>query len=62
MWIPQTSEPTELEIVQQCVPAATEWGTVTGRTVEGVSGVLHTESNGSLTLRCVVTEGADVTQ
>lgn len=62
MWIPQTSEPSELEIVQQCVPAATEWGTLTGRTVEGVSGVLHTESNGGLTLRCVVTEDADVAQ
>ena len=62
MWIPLTSEPTEFEIVQQCVPAATEWGALTGRTVEGVSGVLHTESNGSLTLRCVVTEAADVAE
>ena len=62
MWIPLTAEPSELEIVQQCVPAASEWGTLTGRTVEGVSGVLHTESNGSLTLRCVVTEAVDVAQ
>lgn len=62
MWIPLTTEPTQLEIVQQCVPAATEWGSLNGRAVEGVSGVLHTESNGSLTLRCVVTEAADVAQ
>ena len=61
MWIPLTAEPTQLEIVQQCVPAATEWGALTGRTMQGVSGVIHTESNGSLTLRCVVTEAPDVT-
>lgn len=56
MWIPVTAEPSELEIVQQCVPSVTEWAAFVGRTAEGVSGALHTESNGSLTLRCAAVD------
>ena len=56
MWIAVTAEPSELEIVQQCVPSVTDWAAFAGRTAEGVSGVLHTESNGSLTLRCVAVD------
>lgn len=52
MWMPVTAIPSELEIVQRCVPSVTEWSTFTGTTADGVSGVLHTEDNGSLTLRC----------
>ena len=56
MWMPVSPEPSELEIVQLCVPSVGEW-TALGRTaVESVSGVLHVEDNGSLTLRCVAVE------
>ena len=56
MWIPVAVQPDDLSIVQQCVPSVTEWGALGIRPIDGVSGVLHVESNGSLTLRCVALE------
>lgn len=56
MWMPVSPEPSELEIVQLCVPSVGEWTALGRTTVDGVDGVLHVEDNGSLTLRCVAVE------
>lgn len=56
MWMPVAVQPDDLALVQQCVPSVSEWVALGIRPVDGVSGVLHVESNGSLTLRCVALE------
>lgn len=56
MWIALSQKPSELTIAQLCAPSVAEWAAMGSAPVEGVSGIVHTETNGNLTLRCVSLE------